>query len=323
MKNLIILAIFIAFFSDISKSQVIHLHSEDYNKTFSRPLIVETLEEDPHIIKHLTKVSKRNQNALNEYISFISKYNIYIKEAIEKCWKLNTEVSFKTTSQIKSLIAAKDTNYVCLYYSEAGKTFFDYASNHYLKVPTLNYSRIEHHNRKIDYVIYLPISFLRPDDAYVESDLFFAIQVMQANLVFNRDNNKNYDAATFAKDQVKNTSSLENKTLLLDEVLSKDLLTFNEIKNHYKYPYRFVKPEEINKAILNFDGQYAYMVSMPVEVYLFNDEGFDQSVICMRLLVDAKNGNILSSLGTHIRQPDENLFIDKDFEKVDKVESEK
>lgn len=316
MNRFILLHVIFLISVTFGKTQPIHFHSNDYEKTFSRPLVVEILEEDPNVIKKLEKASQKYPNSINDYRNFISSYNQFIKKAIDKCWVINKKIIYKNTSEIKSLIAAKDTNYVCLYYSESGKAFFDYTSHLYLKVPTLNYTRIEHHNKKIDYAVYLPVSFLRPDDVYLETDLLFALQHIQINLDYNKINEKNLNSYAFAQHQALRTKDLESKTLLLDEVLSKDTTTFMEIKKHYKYNLKFVKPEEIKGAALKLDEKYAYLISMPSSVSS-GESGFESGVNCMRVIVDAANGNILSSLGTHVDEANEYLFVDHDFDIVE------
>lgn len=305
-----------------SYAQPIHIKPHEYDRIFERTLIVEVLEENPKVIKQMEKVSKKYPNAITEYRSFIEKYNTYMKIALEKVWQLNKNVVFKNTSEIKALIDAKDTSSVCLYYSESGKVFYDYSSHLYLKVPTLNYTRIEHHNRKIDYAVYLPISFLRPDDAYVESDIFFALQMIQINLDYNNKNEKHLNASAFAHHQAMHNQELSSKVLLLDEVLAQDSATILEIQNHYPYKFKFVKPAEIVNALVDGDENDAYLISMPYELP-GGDDNFDAAVKCMRLVVDAKNGNIISSIGTHVRYADENLFMDKDFDVVENKKASK
>ncbi|HEX8549345.1 MAG TPA: hypothetical protein VF691_20455 [Cytophagaceae bacterium] len=299
-----------------SYAQPNHIKPNEYEKIFDRTLVIEVLEESPKILKQMEKATKKYPNAITEYKSFLDKYNKYMKIALEKVWTLNKNVVFKTTSEVKALIDSKDTTTVCLYYSESGKVFYDYSSHLYLKVPTLNYTRMEHHNKKIDYAVYLPISFLRPDDAFVESDIFFALQMIQINLDYNYKNDKHMNASAFAHHQALRNKELATKVLLLDEALAQDSATILEIQKHYPYKYKFVKPEAIVNALVDADENDAYLISMPYELP-GGDDNFDGAVKCMRLVVDAKNGNIISSIGTHVRYADENLFLDKDFAVVE------
>lgn len=318
-KSLVLSSALVLLMIMKSYSQSIHIAAKDYEKMFNRKLVVELLEEDIKVVKHLEKASKKHPEHLVDYRNFIARYNQYVKIVVDKFWTLNKPIEYKTKSEIKPLISAKDTSYMVLYYSESSEQFVDYKTNHYVVLPTLNYTRMEHHNKKIDYSVHLPVSFLRPNDAYIESDLIFAVQLIQINLDYNKNNEKKYNAATFAKHQGHRVKDLESKTLLLDHIVEEDSISILEIKKHYHFNYKFATPQEINDAVLNSDTKYAYLVSMPYEMHAPTGAGAAQQVVCIRLIVDALNGNILSSLGSHVRESDTNLFIAHDFDTCEHV----
>lgn len=294
-------------------SQKSHAEPADYVEIFKRPLLVEMLEENEKIIKHLQKNIKKHPEAVNDYKFFIKNYNYNMRTAVSKFWILNKEIDYKTTSQIDSLAHTKYFHYACLYYSEAAEQFVDYKTGLNMVVPTLNYSRLEHHNKKVDYSIYLPVSFLKPHDSYIETDLIFGIQFIQRNIEYMIEKNKKMSASAYAKQFSSHCTQLEQKTLLLDKDMMSDSLSLMEVRNNYKYKFNIVSANAINSAVENSSPENAYLVSMPYELTAAGGPGASSQIMCMRLIIDSKNGNILSSLGTAVRENDTNIFLTKDF----------
>lgn len=296
-----------------SYAQKSHAEPADFKELFNRPLLVEMLEENEKIIKHLEKLKKKHPEAVNDYRNFIKSYNDNMKTAVTKFWVLNKEIEYKPTSEIDSLSHTPYFHYACLYYSEAAEQFVDYKTGQNLVVPTLNYSRLEHHNKKVDYSIYLPVSFLKPHDLYIETDLIFGIQFIQRNIEYMVEKNKKMSAAVYAKQFGNHCTQLEHKTLLLDQELMEDSASLNEIRNNYKYKFNIVNAATINSSVENSSAENAYLVSMPYELTSAGGPGSNSQIMCMRLIIDSKNGNILSSLGTAVRENDTNIFLTKDF----------
>ena len=312
-KSLTLLTFLFILISIYSYGQRSHAEPTDFPELFKRPLLVEMLEENEKIVKHLEKIAKKHPSAVNDYRSFIQNYNKNMRTAVAKFWVLNKDIEFMTTSKIDSLAHTKYFHYACLYYSEAAEQFVDYKTGQNLVVPTLNYSRLEHHTRKVDYSIYLPVSFLKPQDNYIETDLIFGIQFIQRNIEYMVEKNKKMSASVYAKQFGTHCTQLEHKTLLLDKDAMEDSLSLSEIRNNYKYKFNIVSAENINSAVENSSVENAYLVSMPYELTAAGGPGTSSQIMCMRLIIDSKNGNILSSLGTAVRENDTNIFLTKDF----------
>jgi hypothetical protein len=290
-----------------------HAEPSEFQKIFNRTLLVEVLEEEPRILKHLEKSLKKHPGAIEDYKGFIKLYNEKIQLAVNKFWTLNEQIEFWPTSRIDSLVKAHNDEYTCLYYSESAEQFVDYMTGHNLVVPTLNYTRIEHHNKKVDYSIYLPVSFLLPHDEYIETDLIFGVQFMQRNIEYMMEKNKKISATAYAKMFGASCTLLETKMLLLDNGLLSDSVSMHEIKDNYKYKFSFVPASKINEAVEHTGEEYAYLVSMPYELASAGGPGAAKQIVCMRLIIDAKNGNILSSIGTAVQENNTKIFLTKDF----------
>jgi hypothetical protein len=313
MDKIIVLILLICCSNVITYGQKSHAEPAEYAEIFKRPLLVEVLEENEKIVRHLEKNAKKHPGAVEDYRNFIKLYNECLKTAVNKFWVLNKEIEYKTTSQIDSIAHTKFFHYAVLYYSEAAEHFIDYTTGQNLVVPTLNYTRLEHHNKKVDYSIYLPISFLKPHDEYIETDLIFGIQFIQRNIEYIVENNKKMTSAVYARQFGSHCTLLETKTLLLDQEFLSDSVSLNEIKNNYKYKFSLVPAKKINESVENSSEDNAYLVSMPYELNTAGGPGSSTQIICTRLIIDSKNGNILSSLGTAVRENDTKIFLTKDF----------
>jgi hypothetical protein len=299
-----------------TQAQKIHAEPSDFKKIFERPLIVELIEEDPKILTHLQKIVKKHPEVINDYKNFINLYNENIKMAVDKFWTVNKEIEYRTTSDIQTLIKKKNTTYSVLYYSESSEHFVDYSTNKNLVVPMLNYTRMEHHNSKVDYSIFLPISFLTPHDDYIETDLIFGVQFIQRNIEYMIEKNVKMSASAYAKTFGVTCSLLQTKTLLLDNKLMSNNTSANEIKNNYKYKFAFSDAKKINEAVETSDNEYAYLVSLPYEKHTASPNA-PSSILCIRLVIDSKDGNILSNMGTAVSESKNNIFLTQDFATCD------
>ncbi len=314
--RIILLAILGFFAAAQSYAQKIHAEPSDFKQIFARPLIVELLEEDPKIIAHFEKIVKKHPKAKEDYTSFIALYNENIKMAVSKFWTANKEVEYRTTSDIQTLVKKKNNTYAVLYYSESAEQFVDYATNKNVVVPSLNFTRMEHHNGKVDYSIFLPISFLTPHDDYIETDLIFGVQFIQRNIEYMIEKNIKMSASSYAKTFGVTCTLLQNKTLLLDNKLMSNNASIEEIKNNYKYKFTFTDAKKINEAVENSDPESAYLVSLPYEKHTASPNAAS-SILCIRLVIDPKDGNILSNMGTAISESKTNIFLTQDFATCD------
>lgn len=319
MKKILILISTIVLAYTQGQAQKVHAEPSEFKQIFARPMIVELLEEDPKILAHLQKVIKKHPQALQDYRSFIALYNENIRMAVDKFWTVNKEIEYRSTSDIQTLVKKKNTTYSVLYYSESAEQFVDYTTNKNLVVPTLNFTRMEHHNGKVDYSIFLPISFLIPHDDYIETDLIFGVQFIQRNIEYMIEKNVKMSASAYAKTFGVICTLLQTKTLLLDNKLMSNNASTEEIKNNYKYKFTFAEAKKINEAVETSDPESAYLVSLPYEKHTASPNA-PSSILCIRLIIDSKDGNILSNMGTAISESKANIFLTKDFATCDTCE---
>src|ERR1035437_5063902 len=177
----------------IAASSFMQLHSQikdkiygtagDFKSFQKRTLVVELQEEDAKTIEKLTK--KKKDNELEKYKRFISDYNTFIKEAVDKYWTLNDKKEYKTAAEVKEIRDKKNSKYVIMSYYELTDKGGDVVTRSGLEVPALLYGRAEKEpGRQPDYQIYLPSSYTRENSEYLKYDFAFAVQAMQANIQY-------------------------------------------------------------------------------------------------------------------------------------------
>lgn len=207
----------------------------DFITMATRILIVELQEEDPEVIKSITYAmlirKEKKDSLLKEYKSFISNYNIRIKSAVEKYWKYNESVEFKTSLEVSRLKETKNTKYVHLSYILLEQTGLNAAINNapinHLGVPALIYSRMEQPEKKPDYKICIPstgtLNFKNLD--YLECDFKFTLTQMQEHLKWMIQNNKTIEFQEYAGIKAKeNCSKLKNLKLQIQKNLLRNYL---------------------------------------------------------------------------------------------------
>src|SRR5262249_7194857 len=102
----IIAALLISNYSYSQINPKYYGEAEDFKVMAKRILVVQLMEEDPDVIKKLSKKEKTAQQ-LKEYKEFISDYNTLIQSAVPKYWKYNEKIEFKAESEVKQLQKAK------------------------------------------------------------------------------------------------------------------------------------------------------------------------------------------------------------------------
>lgn len=300
-------------------SDKIYGKPEDFKELKKRILVVEILEPNPKTIEKLQK-KKKQPELLKDYENFFSNYNELIKKVVPQYWKLNEKIEFKTTSEINSI--AGNSKYVILTYIELGDVMFldFYERASAVSVPALLYGRIEKPKKQPDYKIYLPSSYVRKDNLYLESDFIFAIKAIQNNINYIIDNNKVLNFEEYANAVAKNNCSrIQSLNLLIDKTRKAEKLENNEIKENYKGNFRFAPPQELDSAIVNLIKGSAVMFIVPFGILKSTHGQSGPGTLVswryafLKVIVDAETCEIL-----HVFEPGAMLtFFDDKIRKND------
>ena len=287
----------LCFFARTAISQIsgkYYGEKEDFKKMAKRTLLVETLEEDPDVIKRLSKKESRAQQ-LMDYKNFIVQYNQLIKLCVPKYWTYNANIEYKTETEIKALRKANSEKYVVLEYFELTDTEVDFFERSSLTVPALRYTRIEQPLRKPDYKIYLPSSYVRTGNAYLEADFKVALEGMQDNINYVIKNDKTLHFTDFSeKESEKNCSRLKSLTLMIEKSFLYKKTTAEEAQAAYGAKIEWVEEADLNKDVVGKTKGKAALFSIP---YALAKGGIGpvstSSLGFFKIIVDCETGDIL------------------------------
>ncbi|ESU24652.1 hypothetical protein FEDK69T_05750 [Flavobacterium enshiense DK69] len=221
---------------------------EDFQDLKKRTLIVEVLEEDPKVLKKLDKPKKAEE--LKEYQSFIKEFNEDFRIYAPKYWTLNSNIEYKTTTEIDALQKSKNKSYAVLRF-----ILLNDNGTHGLKtnlnVPALAYTRIENNRRSADSKIYLPYRALSKGKSLLEADYKYALETLQANINWIIKNDKTLHFDKYAEKMAEeNCSKLKGKTILVPDYVLKDGRSKEQAIKNYGGDLKFVSDEEINNAFV-------------------------------------------------------------------------
>lgn len=295
----------------------------DFVAMAKRPLLVELREEDPGIIKYLSK-NPKTADRLKRYKASILDYNVMIKSGVDKYWKYNEQVEYKTKSEVDELRKAKSKKYVVLTYIELGditpvtsEDIEKMRGRSDLKIPALRYTRIEQPDRLPDYKIYLPSSNIREDNKYLDCDFKFALIEMQAELKWMIDNNKKLQFNEYTEKVAEgNCSKLKDKTLQVEKSFLYKKLTEAEAKEAYGNNIEFVTAEELNSSFIDSKKGTAVFFDIP---YGLANVNFGTAVVFFKVIVDCETYEILWA--HNVRPMDINplnLIMEKEFKNMGK-----
>ncbi|MBI2969021.1 MAG: hypothetical protein HYY40_14560 [Bacteroidetes bacterium] len=265
-------------------SSLFFLYSNTWSQSptdvFKRKLAVELLDEDPKKIEKLKK--ENNPDAIERYKCKIERYNTLLKWAIEKYWKLNKVIEFKTESEIKKIRKASDKKYVCLKFAELRDPNSGLIS---IPVPGLEYGKPE--KMIPEYQIAIAYGMARKNHCFNESDFAFTIQLLQR--ILEKSIKQNKFAPSLMKwgpdEGGKNCSKIKNRTLLIDrEFMAKDI-TDDDVSKEFPYKFKITNSEELNTAYISGDSSVAvpFLIPYPSGVAY----GY------YRVLADPVTGNIM------------------------------
>lgn len=276
-----------------------------------RPLLVELLEVNEKLIAKLSKSKKPKKSEKNAvikdfYVKFINDYNNFIKIAVKKHWKLNTDISFKTTSEIDELNKL-DKKYSVLFYSEHlnGNPLDGHLNyfNHFNEAsPGLRYSRIEKRDvvgRHPDYSFFIPQPNTRKNTILL-SDLIITIKLMHnhLNATLKNKSEKNFSFKRFAQKQAsENCLNFQNKTnLLVKNTDIKETLFFKHNNKHPKRKLILKNDAEISELIINEKEEFAcllFLYGFPTN----ENTGGQPTPKYFKSFIDLSTGEIYSIYG--------------------------
>lgn len=320
MKKIILLTIvLLPFLSTSQISSYFHGGAKDFIELKSRNLIVETLEENPKVLKDLEK--PKNAEKLVAYKKIIKLYNQEIVSYAKKYWTLNTNIEFKSESEVETLKKDKKP-YAILRNLRLNDIDFDFKSG--LSVNAIVYTAIESSKNKPDSQAYFPL--LSDSDKFLltEADYKFIFTVLQSNINYIIDNKSNQNSENYLRKMAENNCPLvKNKTLLVKESLLHSSTTKEKCLKLYDGKLAIVSEDEINKAFVEKQKDKVVLFSVPYEIGKGGFGPISQSfLMSYKVIVDCETNKILYMFAPKgFAIMGQNLFqymIEKDFENIKK-----
>ena len=189
MKKILLLVLcFISFYSNGQVSSYFHGDAKVFTNLKTRNLIVELLEPDAKIVKKLSK--PKYATDLKLYNEMISNYNSEIQLYAKNYWNLNTNIEFKTKSEVEELKNQKNKSFAILRNLRLKDIDIDFGSKSNLFVTCLVYTRIESNYDKADSQVYLPTATKLNGKFMFESDYKFCLNILQDNINYITKNKK-------------------------------------------------------------------------------------------------------------------------------------
>jgi hypothetical protein len=324
------LSFVLAFYMSNSFAQVVYAKPEEFKELKSRILLVQLLEEDADYVKDMEKKIAKEKKAadkakaqqeLDDTRAFIKNFNTYMKDALTKYWDLNKNIEYKTISEVKALRKAKSNKYTILFYSESSSNKTDaYGFKYFpeLSIPTLNYSRIEEGEVKVDYSFFMPAT----TGKFSYGDIILSVKLIKNHIAeIEKSAKKKYTLKDYAGDEGKNNcSQLKGLPVKIDKVLMHDKTTEADMKSNYTGgKLEFVSGADISKAI-EAEEDAVYGFAIPATV-LTGSTGGAISVSSARIsyyrcFINVKTGKIYSCNGTDMGQFNDRYFRPKEMRSI-------
>ena len=205
-----------------------------------RKVIVEVKEEDQKMIDAINK-NKKDAGGLQRYKDFIANNNKMLKAAVDKYWKFNSSIEYKTTTELKD-IRGKSSDCVILSYRSLSDENFE--ETHTYSIPLIWYDRGERTaNQEPDYYVYLPVASLTespsPEEwVYEQADYDFAILQIQAAMNYMISTNKQITYENYGKQMAEaNCGKMQGLSLVIDKKQCDEKADESSIKQFYKGPF--------------------------------------------------------------------------------------
>ena len=173
-----------------------------------------------------------------------SSYNIYVKDAMEKHWKL-TPFEFISTAEFENLRKDPDYGFLVL----TGTSFEQDKGHVYYNFLNFLLGKDVREIEEMPELCSFPLSYSEADEEEYVYKLELVIRFMQqhAEMILK---DPSVTALQFLTYYNKNTSELVDKTLLLEaDDLAEDINTEEEIRELIDHTFRIVARDEIEAAI--------------------------------------------------------------------------
>ena len=273
---------------------------EDFKNLQHRILIVETLVENQNVISHLRK-KENSIKQIEEYKNFIKKYNEYIQITAYKYWNFNDSIEFKSEAEVMQLKKTRSHQYALLSYVElrgqGGESNLESVNS----IPAIKYTKLESTIDRPDYKIYIPSSYVHPNNRYIEADFRVAIMAMQENIRYVMKHNENIEFQEFILDMAdKNCKKLKRTTVLIEQNLLAPELTETKAKALTEAKIEFVRLDEIDQHMFYKSKGKSAIIAFPLAILQGKSKGKDEqltSVVYFKIIVDCETGNIIWTNG--------------------------
>lgn len=274
-STLLLTATFATTILSAQVSDWINAKPQELAALAKRTLVVELPEPNQKVIDEFPKKSASSDK--RAYEASLAAYREQIEPAVKAFWKFNTDIEFKTTSEIVKLFASKSNKYVALLKvvlpdgnGEPGCYTFG------MGVPALVLTRTDGDSkvskkgelrlRNHDFQSYLVVE---PDEhgteTYTEASMKLTLTLCQKYLDWNINNKKTGTFMKYLKDMSeKNCSKLASKTLIVDKKGLYKKTTPADIKEKYTNPIAFVERDELSSTYLSGASDKAVLYSIPV-----------------------------------------------------------
>ena len=271
---------------------------DDYKALSKRILIVETLVEKYEVINKLNK-KENSKKLIADYKKFIQKYNEYIQITTYKYWKFNDSIEYKTELEVAQIKKSRSRNYALLSYVELKDDVLDSSNTAVVSIPAIKYTRIEIPADQPDYKIYIPSSYIRANNQYIEADFRVAIMAMQENIKFMMKTKENIEFQEFILEMAdKNCKKLKKSTVLVEKSMLDKNLTEERAKTHCKIKIEFETIEEIEKNMFYKTKGKSAVIAFPLGILQGKGKTAQMSsVVYFKIAVDCETGNIIWTNG--------------------------
>lgn len=293
----------------------------DFGSLDRRSLVVELLEEDAFALAKLNKEIKDNPDGVNNYKAFIASYNENIQKAVAAHWKLNTEIEYKTTKEVKKLIEGRDRKSIMLSPIEVGGTDAFITRKEGTAIMLVLY-RPEKGTAEPDYKILMPYAHMRKKANNIANDYDFTIKMAALNIAYMMEKKVTSNSFDYMETQaMANCAKLEKKkTLLIEAEMLSPKADKDGIRKYYeKSKFKVEKDrDEINKAIATNDAETYFMVLIPYSTF---SNPFDRTkktyMLCYKVIVSAETLEVANFMeGKAKATPDVALIQEKDFKEL-------
>lgn len=253
----------------------INAEPEDLAKLAKRTLVVELPEPNQRVIEDFPKKTAAADAAA--YKASLDAYREKIEPAVRAHWKFNSNIEFKTTSEIVELFKNKSSKYVALLkvvlpdgMGEPGCYTFGMGVPAIVLTRTDGDSKVtkkgELRLRNHDFQAYLVVEPGEDGtETYTEASMKLTLMLCQHYLDFNIHNKKSVTFMKYLKEMSeKNCPKLASKKLVVDQNGLYKKTTPAEIRENYGKNVEFVERAELGSTYLAGGSDEAVLYSIPV-----------------------------------------------------------